>query len=568
MTSINSSPRFVRFALIVFVLFAFPFSIPSFAKHRKAAAARSSRHGRAERRGRHSASARRGGRHGRLSARAGGRRGRRLSAREVRATRARIAREQTSSLKALERKLHRPLTKRERNAEMRRIEARHRRDLAAARRRAEAARRAAIARQRAIDAAMRGEVQTFISRDITTGEDAEVRRVAINALGNHAGTVVVMDPKTGRVYTLVNQEWGVRRGFKPCSTIKLVTGLAGLNEKVIDTNFTEATYDRNHLDLTAALAHSNNTYFQQVGGRVGFDKMMTYARELGLGEKTGINEPSEFSGRLPEVKSGFALNRMSSHGDDFEVTAVQLATLVSAMANGGRLLTPQVPRTRQEDSQFKTKVRRQVDIEPDAWQRMVPGMVGAVNYGSGKRAYDPLQTVAGKTGTCIGDGRTWLGLFTSYAPLVNPKLAVVVITRGTDAHSHLPAAVAGQIYRDLNHRFGTPTNLPVASAAGDGASGDPKIADIDEESKETEAERAKEEEGEAEVNADLMTDEAKAPETNTTNAKPVVNSKVKRVIMPVPNRNEDNSKPAPGAKAPVKSVTQTGDRPRRVGEKP
>jgi penicillin-binding protein 2 len=567
MTLINSSPRFVRFAIILFVLIAFPFAIPSFAKHRKATAARS-RNGRAERGGRRSASARRGGRrHGRLSARAGGRRSRRLSAREVRTARARVAREQASSVKALERRLRRPLTKRERAAEMRRIEARHRRDLAAARRRAEAARRAAIARQRAIDAAMRNEVQTFISRDLTAGEDPEVRRVAISALGNHAGTVVVMDPKTGRVYSLVNQEWGLRRGFKPCSTIKLVTGLAGLNEKVIDTNYTEAAFDRNHLDLTSALARSNNTYFQQVGGRVGFDKMITYARELGLGEKTGINEPGEFAGRLPAFKSGFALNKMSSHGDDFEVTAVQLATLVSAMANGGRLLTPQVPRTRQEDAQFKTKVRRQVNIEPDAWQRMVPGMVGAVNYGSGKRAYDPLQTVAGKTGTCIGDGRTWLGLFTSYAPLVNPKLAVVVITRGTDAHSHLPAAVAGQIYRDLNHRFGTPTNLPIASASVDGAPGDPKSADIDEESKETEAERAREE-GEAEVDTSLMTEETNASGTKTTNGSPVINSKVKRVIMPVPKRNEDNSKAAPGAKVPVKTVTQTVDRPRRVGEKP
>ncbi|MDQ2855381.1 MAG: penicillin-binding transpeptidase domain-containing protein [Acidobacteriota bacterium] len=449
---------------------------------------------------------------------------------------------------------------------MRRIEGRHRRDLELARRRAEAARRAAIARQRAIDAAMRNEVQTFISRDLTTGEDPEVRRVAINALGNHAGTVVVMDPKTGRVYSLVNQEWGVRRGFKPCSTIKLVTGLAGLNEKVIDTSYTDAAFDRYHLDLTGALARSNNTYFQQVGGRVGFDKMVAYARELGLGEKTGINESNEYVGRLPPVKTGFALNRMSSHGDDFEVTAVQLATLVSAMANGGKLLTPQVPRTRQEDAQFKTKVRRQVNIEPDAWQRMVPGMVGAVNYGSGKRAYDPTQTVAGKTGTCIGDGRTWLGLFTSYAPLVNPKLAVVVITRGTDAHSHLPAAVAGQIYRDLNHRFGTPTNLPIASAPVDGA-GDPKVADIDEESKETEAERAKEE-GDPEVNTSLMNEPNDAIETkpgSPTNPVPI-NSKVKKVSMPVPKRT-DNAKPAPGTKVPAKSGT-TEDRPRRVGDKP
>ena len=90
---------------------------------------------------------------------------------------------------------------------------------------------------------------------------------------------------------------------------------------------------------------------------------------------------------------------------------------------------------------------------------MIPGMIGAVNYGSGRKAYDPLQTVAGKTGTCNGGGGSWVGLFTSYAPLANPRLAVVVITRGTDAHRHLPAAVAGQIYRDLHQRFGTPTNF-------------------------------------------------------------------------------------------------------------
>lgn len=581
MTSKFGSPKVFRFSIILFVLIAFPFAIPSFAKHksRNASSARSrSKH--AGRSGRNVASSRRSRRGGRVAARRGGR-SRRLSAREVRAARNRVAREQASSLKALERRLHRPLTKRERAAEMRRIEGRHRRDLELARRRAEAARQAAIARQRAIDAAMRNEVQTFISHDVTTGEDAEVRRVAINALGNHAGTVVVMDPKTGRVYSTVNQEWGVRRGFKPCSTIKLVTGLAGLNEKVIDASYTDANYERSHLDLTSALAHSSNTYFQQVGGRVGFDKMLSYSKELGLGERTGINEENEFAGRLPAFKSGYGLNRMSSHGDDFEVTAVQLATLVSAMANGGKLLTPQVPRGRQDDSQFKPKVRRQINIEPDAFQRMVPGMVGAVNYGSGKKAYDPLQTVAGKTGTCIGEGRTWVGLFTSYAPLVNPKLAVVVITRGTDAHSHVPAAVAGQIYRDLNHRFGTPTNLPVASVPADGT--DTKADDIDEEAREAAEERAKEEEGEpgTEIDKSLM------DEANTTaaapEAKPVNNSatnpKVKRVIMPVQKKNTTALKPdatvvaTPGAtpggtggKPPVKTASPD-ERPRRV-EKP
>ena len=318
-----------------------------------------------------------------------------------------------------------------------------RREILEARRRAEAARQAAIARQRALDKALRDEVQGMISSDNTTGEDPQVRQVAVNALGNHAGTVVVMDPLTGKVYSIVNQEWGVRRGFKPCSTIKLVTGVAGLSENIISpSEITNASLGRNK-DLTSALARSDNPYFERVGSSLGFDKMVQYARELGLGEKTGANLPYEYSGRLPEMKPDFVVRRMFSYADGFEVTALQLGNLVSAMANGGKLLVPQIPDPQEPSTKFKPKVRRKLDIDANVLQRMVPGMVGAVNYGSGRKAYDPLQTVAGKTGTCNGGNGSWVGLFTSYAPLANPRLAVVVITRGTDARRHLPAAVAG-----------------------------------------------------------------------------------------------------------------------------
>ena len=300
---------------------------------------------------------------------------------------------------------------------------------------------------------MRDEIVSNVLKDTTVGEDMEVRRAAISALGNRIGTVVVMNPKTGQVYTVVNQEWGVRRGFKPCSTIKLVTGLAGLTEKVIDPaqTFSAASYA---IDLTDSLAYSDNHYFQSVGGRIGFDKMVSYARELGLGERTGINYPLESTGRVPVYKSGWAVNRMSSHGDDFEVTPVQLATMVATIANGGDLLVPHLPRTPEETVQFKKEVRRKIKVPQEALQRILPGMIGAVNYGSGRLAYDPTQTIAGKTGTCIQQG-SWVGLFTSFAPVVDPKLAVVVVTRGPDARRHVPAAIAGRIYRALNYRFGT-----------------------------------------------------------------------------------------------------------------
>jgi len=510
-----------------------------------------------------------------------------MTARELR-QRKLVAREQASSIKALERRLRRPLTKRERAAELRRVEGRHRAALAAARRRAEAARRAAIARRLALEKAMRDEVQAMIARDDVTGEDLEVRRAAVNALGNHIGTAVVMDPMTGRVYSIVNQEWALRRGFKPCSTIKLVTGVAGLGEKVIDPTNTAAVSERYKIDLTDALAYSNNTYFQQVGGRVGYDKMMTYAKEFGLGEKTGINAPNEYSGRLPFEKNGWALNRMFSHGDDFEVTAVQLATLVSAMSNGGKLLTPQVPRTPQEQAKFKPKVRRSIEVEPGVWQSMVPGMVGAVNYGSGKKAYDPLQTVAGKTGTCIGDGG-WLGLFTSYAPLANPRLAVVVIARGPDARNHFPAAVAGRIYRELNSRFGTPINLQIAAKP---AADDPKAAELNEEEKDA----AEADAAEADLEGTTADDSTVATDNRTANsdkasppnsasphnsvrkeAQPP-RSTVKPVIMSIPSRSTETQKstdtqkggpsqstaPANIAQPSTNDGTFSNERPRRV----
>ncbi len=315
----------------------------------------------------------------------------RLSKREMRAERARSAREQSSYIAKLQKRAGRKLSKRELAAEMRKFQSKNRRALEEARRRREAARAAAIARQRAIDEGMRNEAEANISRDSTVGEDLEVRKAAVEALGHHAGTVVVMDPKTGRVYTVVNQEWGLRRGFKPCSTIKLVTGVAGISEKVIQPVESVTVGGNYSINLTDALAHSNNSYFQRVGGEVGFDKMMSYAREMGLGEKTGVNYANEYAGRVPLYKSGYAVNHMSSHGDDFEVTAIQLAALVSAMSNGGRLVTPHVPRTVDENSQFKTEVRRKVNIDGETWRRMLPGMIGAVNYGSGTQSL-PART--------------------------------------------------------------------------------------------------------------------------------------------------------------------------------
>ena len=201
---------------------------------------------------------------------------------------------------------------------------------------------------------------------------------------------------------------------------------------------------------------------------------------------------------------------------------------------------------------------------------MVPGMVGAVNYGSGRRAYDPTQTVAGKTGTCIGDNG-WVGLFTSYAPLANPRLAVVVIAEGTDARRHFPAAVAGEIYRQLNHRFGTAINLQVASTLDDE---EKEVADAEAAAENTAAGEGEESTAASTQSNPDSTDKT-APSTTLTPAKPATaepKNTVKRVLMPLNNKTSDTQKsatqPATNSKTPAAPANTTApadqQRPRRI----
>jgi membrane peptidoglycan carboxypeptidase len=380
-----------------------------------------------------------------------------------------------------------------------------------------------------------------------------------------------MNPKTGQVYTVVNQDWGLRRGFKPCSTVKLVTGLAGLTERVIDpvqtVNIGTASYS---LDLTDSLAFSNNGYFQRVGGQVGFDKMMEYARKLGLGQPTGINFPAESPGRLPVFKQGYAVNHMSSHGDDIEVTAIQLANVASAIANGGHLLVPHLPRTPQENVRFNREVKRDIEIPQDNVQRMLPGMIGAVNYGTARRAYNPLETIAGKTGSCIeqSSARPWLGLFTSFAPVHDPQLAVSVILRGSGARGKYASAVAGDVYRRLsqNPRFALkPSSQP--ALANDMLAPRPhidprKAAEVSDEEKE-------DEDTEAAKDAFVVSEAGGSTATGSqTTAQPAIQKTARTIERPAAVTSPSPTPAVTNTATPAQKANGGSERPRRVSDKP
>jgi len=210
---------------------------------------------------------------------------------------------------------------------------------------------------------------------------------------------------------------------------------------------------RRYMDLTEAMAHSNNMFFETVGERLGFERVSRYAHQLGLGELAGLNIPEEQAGNVPSAPPAYGgVARMSSFGGGIRMTPLQLASLVSTLANGGTMYYLQYPRTAGERESFTPRVKRQLDIGallPDIQE----GMLAAVLYGTARSSNDPYgEQPLGKTGTCNDEslgGR--LGWFVSYADQAHPKIVLVVLLRGGSRLVSGPHAadVAGRIYREL-----------------------------------------------------------------------------------------------------------------------
>jgi penicillin-binding protein 2 len=294
--------------------------------------------------------------------------------------------------------------------------------------------------------------------DAIAGEDSVVRRAAIDALGNMNGTVVAIEPTSGRVLAMVNQKLALSSGAQPCSTIKLSVALAALNEGLISKDTEVALGGRYRLNLTEALAHSNNVYFETLGRKLGFEKIAYYAHEYGLGELAGYDIAGEQMGSypdevIPERLGG--VGKMCSFGEGVSMTPLQLGAMVSAIANGGTLYYLQHPTTPEEIANFQPRIKRTLDIAP-----LIPeisdGMAGAVQYGTARsvRLNFNEEEILGKTGTCSHAG-TRLGWFASYANTSVGRIVVVVFLQGgRPTFGPKAAEIAGRMYRNLyDHNF-------------------------------------------------------------------------------------------------------------------
>ena len=288
--------------------------------------------------------------------------------------------------------------------------------------------------------------------DVTAGEDPVVRQAAIDAMGDMNGTAVVIDPSNGRILAMVNQKLALSPGAEPCSTIKLTVAMAALSEGLV-TRDTPVQLAGFHMNMTQALAKSNNLYFEEMGRELGFERVRHYARQFGLGELAGYNIAGEQLGVYPDQElpaSQGGVGRMCSFGQGVSLTPLQLGAFVAAIANGGTLYYLQHPTTPEEAAALQPKIKRTLDIAkyvPD----MEGGMAGAVEYGTARRLRANFHElpVFGKTGTCSDNG-TRYGWFAAYSDSPQGSLVTVFFLEGgRPTFGPRAAELTGEFYKNL-----------------------------------------------------------------------------------------------------------------------
>ena len=285
--------------------------------------------------------------------------------------------------------------------------------------------------------------------------------------------------------------------YSPGSTFKMLSALAGLDsgaitttEKITDTGkykygnhpmcWVYSYYGRTHgsINVTQAIKVSCNCFFYEVGRRMGIDNLVKYAKMFGLGSKTGIELNGEAKGIIAgndEEMDWYLGDTLSAViGQSYNsYTPIQLANYISTLANGGNLHRVSVIKdvenqdgTKIEDQELKEYIEdttgyafeeKSLKLNKKYVNAVVEGMK-SVTSEQGGTSYIVFKNsdieVAGKTGTAQVASGTPNGIFVGFAPINNPKIAVVAIVE----HGDSGTAVANVVKAILEEYFSISNN--------------------------------------------------------------------------------------------------------------
>lgn len=340
--------------------------------------------------------------------------------------------------------------------------------------------------------------------DLYLSIDYGLQTIAAQQLVDRRGAIVAMDPRTGEILALVSSpsfnpnlfvtgistkdysglrdnpdqplyNRAVQGAYPPGSTIKPMFGLGGIHYGLVDwsTAISDPGYFslpgdshrfRDHkksghgaVNLHKAQVVSCDTYFYILSYRMGIDKMNTWMRQFGFGEKTGVDLPSESSGLYPSPEwkmrtrntkwlKGETISVSIGQGA-FTATPLQLAMATAITANKGSHVTPHVLRDHKGAKKLPVHNAPDGKIQfngtDEDWVNMHAAMIDVIQSGTGRGIKGGLRySIAGKTGTAqvksIAQGkryneaalssRQWdHGLFVGFAPAENPEIAIAVV---------------------------------------------------------------------------------------------------------------------------------------------
>jgi cell division protein FtsI (penicillin-binding protein 3) len=307
-----------------------------------------------------------------------------------------------------------------------------------------------------------------------------------------AASIVVMNPHTGAILALanrptfdLNEQQGVSKErlrnraicdlFEPGSVFKIVTASAALEENKVSEEikfFCENGSYRvaNHilhdhhphgwLTFQEVIEQSSNIGTTKVAQLLGGELIYRYARLFGFGAKLGINLPGEIAGmiKVPRFWSKTSIGAIPI-GQEVGVTSLQLASAVSAIANGGQLMKPYIikeirDKYGQPIKSFSPAMINKV-ISLDTAARMRKILTGVVEGGTGKLAKIPDVVIAGKTGTAqkLEPNGTYshskfIASFIGFAPAADP-LVTIVVTVDEPRPYYFGGVVAAPVFKNV-----------------------------------------------------------------------------------------------------------------------
>ncbi|MEI6124628.1 MAG: penicillin-binding protein 2 [Bacteroidota bacterium] len=364
------------------------------------------------------------------------------------------------------------------------------------------------------------DVEAKAGQDLFTYLDIDLQEYAEKLLQNKRGSVVAIDPRTGGILAiasspaydpnlLVGRERtknyfdllsdknlplfnrALSGRYPPGSTFKLVVGLVGLQEGVLNTTIAYPCYGgfplgngkmikcHSHgspLALLGAIQTSCNAYFCKVlkttienkhyaSSEDGFNAWRDYVLSFGLGKPIGVDLPSESGGNIPTSSyydkyfgrghwRALSVISIAIGQGEIQLTPLQLANVAAIIANRGYFYTPHIVKAIGSLNNLNKKylIKRYTKVNPEYFEYVAQGMLGVLEGGTAHNVKMDSIKVCGKTGTVQNAGKNH-SIFIAFAPKDNPQIAIAAVVENSGYGATWAAPVASlMIEKYLTHK--------------------------------------------------------------------------------------------------------------------